>query len=164
MMLNDIISQVLNYIMRVITWSFNYLVIWPFAAIVIITSFLFWRDNITPGTEIVRAVSAEKMEASTGKFIITRCRVIPDEMTKKEIPVTKPICEKETIKVNADEYASHIDSELWRLFRILWTTLAVVFGLIAYCLRTFPSFRSGGRKQYSYGIARKVSSEAKETE
>ncbi|HBV9946050.1 TPA: hypothetical protein MEA92_004920 [Klebsiella aerogenes] len=154
---------VINYSLRVFTWFFYYLFVFPVALMVIITSFLFWHDNTTPGTELVRAISAAKIESSPDDFLITRCHAVPIEMTRKEIP-PNIFCEKEAIKVNAEEYASHVDRKLWGLFRVLWTSLAVVFGLVAFFLRSFPSFRSCDREQYAYGIARKVSSEAKENE
>lgn len=154
---------VFNYAMRIFTWLFYYLFVFPVALMVIITAFLFWHDNTTPGTELVRAFSKAKMESSPDDFLITRCHAVPFEMTKKEIPPNL-FCEKETIKVNAEEYASHFDRKLWELLRVLWTTLAAVFGLVAFFLKTFPSFRSCNREQYAYGIARKVSSETKENE
>lgn len=163
MIMNNQLSQKLTYILRIIAWAFNYLVIWPIAATVLITVLLFWRDNTTLGTEIVHAVIPAKIEAYSDEFLITRCHVTPSEVTKRAAPVPNPICEKQTIKVNAREYASHLDRKLWSLIKVLWVTMAAVFGLVAFCLRTFPAFLSGAHALYAYGIERKVFSEAKET-
>lgn len=163
MIINNTLSHSLNYIMRVFAWSFNYLVIWPIVATVLMTAILFWQKNTTPGTEIVRAVSAAHIDKTPGEFLISKCEPINVDDMKRGLPVP-PVCEKKLLKVNSNQYATYLDKQLWGIVKVLWVTLAVVFGLIAFSLRTFPDIRSGGHKQYAYGKARKISSEAKETE
>lgn len=140
---NDKLSNILMYSLRVILWSFNCFVIWPTAAIVLITAALFWRDNTTPGTEVVRIIHAATIETVPGELSISKCQSSHDGVIKNKPPEINPVCEKKLVKVNALEYASNFDREMWNLIKVLWVTMAVVFGLVASALNTFPSYRSG---------------------
>jgi hypothetical protein len=151
----------LTYLLRIASWAFNNLVIYPVAASTLIFARLFWLDNTTPGTEIVRAVNSAKIENSPGEFLIARCQTNSGEELMRVISDPQ-ICEKQNIKVNAYQYASYLDSKLWGLFKALWMTMALVYVIVALYLRTFPSYRSYTPAIYAYGIRPKKSSERKE--
>ena len=69
---------VIARILRVFSWCLMYTVILPLATMVLMTLFVLWKDNTTPGQLLMQEIEFVREVAPAGQFPVRDCSAVVD--------------------------------------------------------------------------------------
>ncbi|EEV9294517.1 conjugal transfer pilus-stabilizing protein TraP [Escherichia coli] len=117
---------VIARILRVFSWCLMYTVILPLATMVLMTLFVLWKDNTTPGQLLIQEIEFVREVAPAGQFPVRDCSAVVDGK------YTEPLNQRCTvIFTDAEGYIEDTNNSLESLVLMLWSTLALVYAAMA---------------------------------
>ncbi|EMU7668783.1 conjugal transfer protein TraP [Escherichia coli] len=113
-------------VLRGLFWCLKYTVILPLATMVLITLFVLWKDNTTPGQLLMQEIEFVREVAPAGQFPVHDCSAVVDGK------YTEPLNQRCTvIFTDAEGYIEDTNNSLESLVLMLWSTLALVYAAMA---------------------------------
>lgn len=121
-------------VLRGLFWCLKYTVILPLATMALMTLFVLWKDNTTPGKLLVKEINFVRQTAPAGQFPVSECWFSSsDSSGRSEI---QGICHYRA--ADAADYVRETDRSLMQLVTALWATLALMYVSLAAITGKYP--------------------------
>ena len=121
-------------VLRGLFWCLKYAVILPLATMALMTLFVLWKDNTTPGKLLVKEINFVRQTAPAGQFPVSECWFSSsDSSGRSEI---QDICHYRA--ADAADYVRETDRSLMQLVTALWATLALMYVSLAVISGKYP--------------------------
>lgn len=121
-------------VLRGLFWCLKYTVILPLTTMALMTLFVLWKDNTTPGKLLVKEINFVRQTAPAGQFPVSECWFSSsDSSGRSEI---QGICHYRA--ADAADYVRETDRSLMQLVTALWATLALMYVSLAAITGKYP--------------------------
>ncbi|WP_247165543.1 conjugal transfer pilus-stabilizing protein TraP [Escherichia coli] len=119
-------------VLRGLFWCLKYTVILPLATMALMTLFVLWKDNTTPGKLLVKEIDFVRQTAPAGQFPVRECLPSLHDLPGAE----EKICRYRA--ADAADYVRETDRSLMQLVTALWATLALMYVSLAAITGKYP--------------------------
>lgn len=119
--------------LRGLFWCLKYTVILPLATMALMTLFVLWKDNTTPGKLLVQEIEFVRGRTPAGLYPVRYCSNSFGSDLAMPPSVTCGFR-----RGDAAEYARETDRSLMQLFTALWATQALMYVSLAVISGKYP--------------------------